>query len=255
MGADHLNPENLSGYIYRTLDDATRESLNAHLVNCPACRARLAEQEQYQRQISNELNAAIDQANPSKGMSFAAISNRLQMRRSPWRLWNRLEVSVPVALALAGLVLSLIGLWQMIGQRSWAYPGQPFSALPTLACFFFMLASVEQFEKAFSIRPRFAIIVLVAAILWLGTAFIGLLNIIVIRDLAIMAVVALDGANAQAGPIAIMAVMGAVVLYIAFVIGAAEYHIKNIGQPGSWKLFSVTLLGQLFVLVLPYLVL
>jgi len=254
MNTNHLDHEDLTGYIYRTLDDATRESINAHLLLCPTCRARLAEHEQYQRQISNELSATVNQAVPSPRMSFAAISDRLQRRRASWSLWNRVEVSTPVALALAGLLLSLVGLWQFINLRTLTTPSQQFSALPTLACFFFMLASVEEFDKAFYIRPRFVVTFLVAAILWLGTAFIGLLNIIVVRDLAIMAVVAVDGRNATAGPIAIMAVMGAVILYIGLVIGAGEYHYKNIGQPSSWKLFSVTLLVQLFILILPYLV-
>jgi hypothetical protein len=68
-------------------------------------------------------------------------------------------------------------------------------------------------------------------------------------------VVALGGRAAEAGPVAILAVMGAVLLYIGVVIGGADYHYRNIGQPGSWKLFSITLLGQLFILILPYLML
>jgi hypothetical protein len=95
---------------------------------------------------------------------------------------------------------------------------------------------------------------ILALTLWLGSAFIGLLDLIVMRDLAIMAVIAVDGRNAAAGPIAIGAVLLGAMLYIGFVVGGAEYHFKNIGQPGSWKLFIVTLLGQLFILILPYLI-
>jgi hypothetical protein len=68
-----------------------------------------------------------------------------------------------------------------------------------------------------------------------------------------MAVVAMDGPNATAGLIAIIAVLVGAMLYTGFVIGGAEYHYKNLGQPGSWKLFIFTLLGQLFILILPYL--
>ncbi|NUM48725.1 MAG: zf-HC2 domain-containing protein, partial [Anaerolineales bacterium] len=37
MKPSHLTPDRLTGYLYQTLDDATRESINAHLTTCPAC--------------------------------------------------------------------------------------------------------------------------------------------------------------------------------------------------------------------------
>jgi len=255
MKTNHFDLDSLTGYLYRTLDDAARENMDGHLSNCPICRAHLAEQERRQRKISGELNAAIRNAAPSNRMSFAAISNRLQTRRPFWNIWHRVAVSTPVAFAVIGLFLSLLGVWQFISTRTLSTPSHPIGAFPTLACFFFMLTSVEELVKAFSIRSRFAVTALVAFILWLGSAFIGLLNILVIRDLAIMAVVAIDGKAAEAGSIAILAVLVAAMLYIGVVIGGAEYHFKNIGQPGSWKLFSMTLLGQLFILILPYLIL
>jgi hypothetical protein len=82
---------------------------------------------------------------------------------------------------------------------------------------------------------------------------LGLLNLIVIRDLAILTVVALGGSSKDATPIAIIAVMIGVMFYIGIIIGGGEYHYRNLGQPSSWKLFSIVLLGQLFLLVLPYL--
>ena len=69
-----------------------------------------------------------------------------------------------------------------------------------------------------------------------------------------MAVVALGGNTSEATPIAIIAVLIGAMLYIGVIIGGGEYHYRNIGQPGSWKLFSITLLGQLFLLIIPYLV-
>jgi hypothetical protein len=249
----HLDLTSLTGYIYRTLDDAKREEINVHLAICPLCRGKLDEQQLYMRQISNELSVAVNQANPSNRMTFSAIAGQLQTHRRSWNLWQRIEISAPVALALSGLLLSLLGLWQYINLGDPAASSRQFGNLPTLACFLFMLASVEEFERTFSLRPRFALILLVTVILWLGTAFIGLLNIIVVRDLAIMVVVAAGGTAAEAEPIVIMAVMGAALLYIGVVIGGAEYHYKNVGQPNSWKLFSLTLLGQLFILILPYL--
>jgi hypothetical protein len=103
-------------------------------------------------------------------------------------------------------------------------------------------------------QARFFITVASALILWLGSILIGLLNLIVIRDLAIMAVAALGGSPSAAATIAIMAVVLGAVLLIGVIFGSGEYHYRNIGQPGSWKLFSATILGQLFILIIPYLI-
>ncbi len=253
MITKHLDYNSLTDYIYGSLDGSMRENIEAHLLTCPKCRKQLAGQQLYQRNISNELHAVLSQAKPSSEMTFAAISARLQTRRGPWGIWRRIEISVPAALALTGLALSVLGLWQFISMKDLAASSRSFSVFPTLSCFFFLMASVESFGKSFTIRPRFALVVFVTALLWLGTALLGLLNIIVVRDLAILAVVALDGKNAEAGPIAILAVMGAAMLYIGLVVGGAEYHYRNIGHPNSWKLISITLLIQLFILILPYL--
>lgn len=254
MKTKHLTPDGLTGYIYCTLDDAQREVIDAHLMECPTCRANLAEKERWQRQISNELGSVLNFAAPSPQLNFSAIVPRLQNRHIRPNIWLDRAIVVPTTLALAGLVFAVFGLWRAIGAQAFTSPAQPLGAFPPLACFFLTLASVEQFDRSHSLRPRRAITWAVALILWLGSAFIGLLDLIVLRDLAIMAVIAVDGRNATAGPIAIMTVLLGAMLYIGFVIGGAEYHYKNIGLPGSWKLFSITLLGQLFILILPYLI-
>ena len=251
----HLNPDELTGYIYRTLDDTRRESIDAHLLHCPTCRASLTQQELWQRQISHEMSAELKAATPSEQMTFAAIAPLVQTRPTGLNLWPSLATFAPVSIALIGLLFAFLGLWQVIDMQAITIPIRPLGAFPTLASFALVLASVQQFDHTFSLQPRLAITWLVAAILWLGSAIIGLLDMIVIRDLAIMAVIALEGGRAQAGPIAIMAVMFGAMLYIGLVIGGAEYHYKNIGQPGSWKFFSITLLLQSFILILPYLLL
>jgi hypothetical protein len=253
MNQKHTDLDSLTGYIYRTLDDATRESIDTHLLSCPICRGRLSEQEMRHRQISNELSGVINQAIPSGEMVFSTIAPKLKSPRATLNFWPRLSDSTPITLALTGLCLALLGLWKLATIPPMAMASQQAGMFPTLACFFFVLASVEQYDRALSIQPRFVITSLVAIILWLGSAMIGLLDLIVIRDLAIMAVAAVDGTGAQAGPIAIIAVYLGVMVYIGVVIGGAEYHFKHIGQPSSWKLFSITLLGQLFLLILPYL--
>lgn len=253
MKTKHLNPDDLTGYIYRTLDDAHREIIDVHLLDCSTCRASLTEQELRQRQISNELSAALKATAPSPQMNFAALAPALQPHRKTFKIWPRLAATAPLTFALVGLLFALLGLWQAIGVQALTKPTQPLGAFPTLAGFFFVLASIGRFEQAPVLQPRWIVTWMLVLILWLGSAFIGLLDLIVIRDLAIYAVVSVDGGAAQAGPIAILAVYLGTLLYIGVVIGGGEYHYRNLGQPGSWKLFSITLLGQLFILILPYL--
>ena len=257
MKTNHLNPDELTGYVYRTLDDAQREKLDAHLSGCPSCRANLTQQEFRQRQISIGLSGLLNTVAPSPDMGFAAIAPRLQSPGASVKLWPQMAALAPLAVALLGLFFAGLGLWRAMGDGAFSLsrPIQPMGTLPTLAGFCLALVSVQQFDHPFTLRPRWIVVWLVAAILWAGTAILGLLNLVVLRDLAFLLVIALDGIHAQAGPVAIMAVMFGAMLYISLVIGGAEYHIQNIGQPGSWKLFSVTLLGQLFLLVLPYLLL
>jgi predicted anti-sigma-YlaC factor YlaD len=254
MKTRHLRSEELTGYIYRTLDDAQREIIDAHLVDCPACRASLTEQELRQRQVANELRSVLGAATPSAQMSFCTIRAQLQTRQKGWHFWSRLATFAPITLAITGLLLAFLGLWQVIGVRISTTTELSFGTFPTIACFFLVLASVEQFGQTYSLRPRFLLIALVAILLWLGSAFIGLLNLIVIQDLAIMAVITLGGSAADATPIAMMAVIVGALVYIGVVFGGGEYHYHNVGQPGSWKVFSLTLLGQLFLLILPYLI-
>ena len=255
MKTKHLVPDDLTGYIYGTLDDAQREVMDAHLLSCPTCRANLTAQELWKRQISNELSAVLTTTAPSPQMDFSAILARLHNRHLRKNIWLDGVIVVPTTLALSGLVFALFGLWSAFSAQAFTSPAQSLGAFPPLACFFLTLASVEQFGHSVSIRPRGFITWTLALILWLGSAFIGLLDLIVLRDLAIMTVIALDRSNATAGPVAITAVLLGAILYIGFIIGGAEYHYKNIGLPGSWKLFSITLLGQLFILILPYLIL
>ena len=250
----HLTPDDCSGYIYYTLDDAHREIMDAHLLDCHICRANLAEQELRQRHISNELSAVLKAVSPSTQMNFAGITPCLRSRSTGINLWSHLMAVAPATFAFIGLLFAVFGLWQAFGVRANNSSIQPLGAFPTLACFFLMLASVGQFDRTLSIQPRLFFTWTAALILWLGSIFIGLLNLIVIRDLAIMTVIALGGSPTDAAPITIIAVMIGALFYISIIVGGGEYHYRNIGQPGSWKLFTIIILGQLFLLIIPYLI-
>lgn len=253
MNTSHLTPDHLAGYLYQTLDDATRESMDAHLTACPICRAKLNEQKNLQRAIANELNATLSQARPSSRMTFSAIAAKIGPRSATNLLWERFTGNAPVAFALAGVALAFAGVIRQIIARG-SLPIQEMGTYPTLACFFLMLVSVGQFDKALSIRPRFLLMAGLAFILWLGSALIGVLNILVIQDLTIYAALLAGSGKTQATPIAMFSVLLAAILYIIVVVGGGEYHYRHIGQPNSWKVFSITLLAQLFILILPYLI-
>jgi predicted anti-sigma-YlaC factor YlaD len=248
----HFNDQQILGYVYRTLSDADRETMDHHLVNCPVCRTRINQVEIQGRQITNELKAEINGSTIPEGLSFSAIASKLGERRTH-RFWSRLSSSIPLATAVMGLLLAFIGLWQTLGDwSSISIVPKQSGAYPTLACFFFMFVSMGQFDRALSIRPRFILTVILAALLWLGTFIIGFLNLLVIVDLAVTGYLIVGGDADGATVIGILAAIIAVMVYIGVVIGGAEYHYKNVGQPGSWKLFTWTLIIQLFIMVLPY---
>ena len=253
MITKHITTENLTGYIHQTLDDAQREEIDAHLVECPSCRASVAQQEIQYRQISNELVSILNFTTPSPQMNFSAIAPRLHRHISQNILLDR-AIFVPMTLALTGFVFALFGLWRAIGNQAFTSPAQPLGVFPPLACFFLVLASVQQSDSSYSPRwSRRAITWIIVLILWLGSAFIGLLDIIALSDLAIIVVIAMGGQKATAEPVAMTAVLLGALLYVGFIIGGAEFHYRNVGQARSWKLLSITLLIQLFILILPYL--
>ncbi|RLD09018.1 MAG: hypothetical protein DRI56_04840 [Chloroflexota bacterium] len=252
MTTRHISEENLMRYICRTLSDAERESFDKHLSECPICRGRLNVHELRQRQIGDSLESAINEVSPSQKMNFAAIAPRLQQRSTQPQIWRRLSLATPIAMAVGGLVLAFFGLWQnldiVLVPQLHSFQGP----LSTLSCFCFIFVSMGQFDQAFTARPRFIIMALLTSLLWAGTLVIGLLNILVIRDLVLMVYLSAGHNTAEMSVAAILAVLISALIYIAVVIGGAEYHYKHIGCPSSWKLFSWTIMGQLFIMVLPY---
>ena len=243
----HISGELLVGYVYRTLSDAERETINDHLVNCSTCRAQITYHETRQRQIDYNLRADIEVTSFPPEMAFKVIAPRLRRRPLP-RFWPQLVSVTPVATAVTGLALGLYGLWQALAPLP---APTTTSSLPMLACFCFVLTAVGQFDHKYNIQPRFLLSAVLAFMLWLGTAVIGLQNIVIIRNLAIVGFTTI-GSGVMTSALAIFVVLVAALIYIFVVIGGAEYHYRRIGEAGSWKLFSLTILAELFILLLPY---
>jgi len=247
----HLTDEQLIGDIYRTLNDADRETIDAHLSHCPICRERLSRHQQFQGQVENDIRAGMNTAKPPSSMRFDTIAPNLQRRG--FRFSHPiLGDALPVTLTLAGLVLAVVGVWKMIPSFSLSQPGLSAGAFPALACFCLMFVSMDQFDRSFSLRPRFLVAAIITGLLWPSTAILGFLNLVAVRDIALILMVNAGRSPAEASFMAILAVFLAAIGFIALVIGGAEYHYKRIGHPSSWKVFIWTLVIQLLVFFTPY---
>ena len=247
----HIQDEELIGYIYRSIHDSERESIDHHLATCPICRVKLSRHQALQNQIDLDLKAQVRSVTPSTRMNFAEIEPGLHRRGLKFS-FSGLTTAIPLTTTLAGLTLAGMGLWQAMRVFSL---GQPFSlagAYPALACFCLMFVSMDQFDRSHSLQPRFIIAAILAALLWLGTAVLGVLNILAARDIALILSVDAGRSPAEAGLMAMFAIFLATLVFIALVIGGAEYHYKRIGHPSSWKVFTWTLILQLLVMITPY---
>ena len=98
---------------------------------------------------------------------------------------------------------------------------------------------------------------LVALFLWAATAALGLLEIVVIREMAlrVYARFGVDGAVSNShywGGVALgnWLLLVLAIVWIGVVIGGGEYHYKYLGQPKSWRLFARTFAAELSILVL-----
>ncbi len=253
----HLNDEQIFGYMYGTLSDAQREVIDKHLTQCQICRARVGSHENLYRNIEHTLKAEIDRKSPPSGMSFAQIY-RQSHRGGFFQLLPKLSSAIHISATIMGLGLAFLSVWHtLIGStiNNFYQIPSPKGSFSALACFFLLFVSMDQHDRSFSIRPRYILSIAIAFMLWLGSSLVALVNIIVIRDLTIAAVIFSGGNPESAGTVAILTVLVAAMIAIGVIIGGAEYHFKHLGQPSSWKLFSWTIITQLLVIVLPYLLL
>jgi hypothetical protein len=258
----HLGDEQLIGYGHATLTDAEREAMDSHLADCPDCRARLAEHEGLQRHIRHGLLADLRTAQPSVGMTFSAIAPGLKRPNSFVRLWQRsgqLVPSVTALAALTGLVVALIGLIKGVSQPAAGITQAHAIPLPTVACFLFAVPVIGNYYESRTVPSRLIRSGVVAFILWVGTAIVGLYEIFLVREtlFRIYARISFSGLKRdywRALALGNWALIPLALVWIALVVGGGEYHYRRVGQRSSWKLFGWTIAAELFVLILPLLV-
>jgi hypothetical protein len=264
--SNHLNDEQLIGYVHYTLTDAERETMDEHMQVCVDCRARLAECEALQRRIRYSLSADIRAVPVPSTMTFGAIAPRLQRYR--WRDRFRMPSGellpgVTALAALVGLAVALVGLCQSLSwSRSDAETIQS-NPLMVLACGFFAVtlmgnygwkslpsrqAGRGQSRRAGWVQPlRMILPKVLAFVLWIGTAIVGLQVIVVILDLLLWL-----SSRGFSVNVAVISIWPLGIAWIALVVGGGEYHYERVGQRSSWRLFGWTVVIELLMLVLPY---
>jgi hypothetical protein len=257
----HLSDELLIGYCHSTLTDAEREVMDSHFLRCPECRARLADHEALQRRIRHSLLADLKAAQPSARFGFSAVAPSLRPQNNLAALWrqsSRLVRGATAVVALAGLVVAAISLFGGVGRLAAGVTGVPATPLPVAACFLFAIPVANNCRESRVVPSRLILSYVLAFVLWLGTAILGIYEIYLVREM-IFAIYArlIEGAGSGTDYWAALALGNAALIplsigWIALVMGGGEYHFKHVGQRCSWKLFGWTIAGELFILLLPW---
>ncbi len=97
----------------------------------------------------------------------------------------------------------------------------------------------------------------VALALWVGTALVGLWEIVIVRDMLFRIYAFLRPASGPystdywvALSLGNWLVLFLSVLWLGFAIGTGEYHYKRVGQRASWRLFGWTVGIEVLILLL-----
>lgn len=100
-------------------------------------------------------------------------------------------------------------------------------------------------------------------LLWLLTVVLGALCIVYGHDLLVEAILALTGALENEDTVQMRGVVqtvfnctfiGAWMVWLAVVMGGAEYHFRRVGKPRSRRILRITLAAELFILAVVLLV-
>jgi hypothetical protein len=247
---DHLNDDELIAYIHRTLTDDQREGMERHMASCPTCRAQLGDQETLKTHIRYSLLGDLKAVRPSEGMRFRTISPHLERRRSIAMFLQPLFFSVNSLMAVTGLVIASLGSIGSIREFLSGSTQISATSLPLVASLLFAVPVLGNYLESRVVKPRMMLSTILSVILWIGTAIVGLQNIIDIRKLFVVTFARLGGVFNVAYSLSYFVVFISAQLWIVLVIGGGEYHYRRLGQRNSWKLFALTIVGQLSILIL-----
>jgi hypothetical protein len=92
-----------------------------------------------------------------------------------------------------------------------------------------------------------------ALVLWLITAGLGLEGIYIVKEIFYLIYVSLGGSVERAETFVPVLVFFLALVYLVFIVGTTEYHRKRVGRPESWRLFGWTLAVELSLVILYYL--
>ena len=96
---------------------------------------------------------------------------------------------------------------------------------------------------------------LLAMVLWLISAGLGLQAIYTVKEIFYLIYVGLGGSVQRAERFVPALVFFLALGFLVFIIGTTEYHRKRVGRPESWRLFGWTIAVELSLLILYYLLL
>jgi hypothetical protein len=260
----HLSDEQLVGYVHHSLTDAQREAMDQHLAICSDCRARLAEHEALQRRIRHSLLADLKSVEPAPAMRFSTIAPHLERPNRLARLGRRFGqvfARATAVAALAGLVVALIVLIEGVERPGVGLRPPAAGALPVVACFLFALPVVNNYYKSRTVPSRLIFSGVLAFILWVGTAILGLYELFLAQDMLFRLYArfwcrheCLGKDYWRALALGRWALIPLSLVWIALVVGGGEYHYRRVGQRSSWKLFGWTVAAQALILVLAFFV-
>lgn len=80
-----------------------------------------------------------------------------------------------------------------------------------------------------------------AILLWLTTVGLGLVDIYFTLQIFLAVYARFFNNPEPAGAIYYVLLLILPLIYLAVIVMTGEYHLKHVGQPGSWRLFAQTL--------------
>lgn len=94
-----------------------------------------------------------------------------------------------------------------------------------------------------------------AVVLWIISAVLGLQSIYLIKEIFYLIYVSLGGNVKRAETFVPALVFVLALVYLVFIVGTTEYHMKRAGRPESWRLFGWTIAVEVSLLILYYILL